>query len=373
MNGRRSVRKQRSVHVRRTHGGQYIGEGTYGCVFDPALKCKRDKTRRKDTISKLMNVNIAKDEYKQKQLLESVNSKQRYFIYPTTLCRPKIPFSKYNHVEQCTLNKLGMPNHKLADQTRGIRLLQIPLGGRDLTKVELTPTNIYPIFKSFINLFDGLMTLHAAGIVHVDVKSDNIVTKNIGHEHWHSRFIDFGLSFKIADYDSIHYQGIFQQNFLFRSPDVRFIDINHIIHPKIDVDDWLFEIQRLKILTDDFIYTVVDGVYEPIINVEYYKRLRNKLRVLSEHRRHTFLLINNDIYAFGMTLMDFYIYNVCSSLRAISPILFDNFVRVVEPTFLKFISKLVTFDPFQRISLKEARHIYIKQVLPAIKQSLMSA
>ena len=77
----------------RSSGGRAIDAGSYGCVFNPALKCEGASKRESNKISKLMTERHATDEYEEinniKDKLDTIpNYKDYFLIYDATLCRP---------------------------------------------------------------------------------------------------------------------------------------------------------------------------------------------------------------------------------------------------------------------------------------------
>jgi hypothetical protein len=93
---RRKTRKTRKIKEtqerKKIKGGRVIGSGGYGCVFEPALKCK-DQERSDSQISKLMLSKNAKTEYKDivkfLPYLKKIPNYQKYFLLEDiTICEP---------------------------------------------------------------------------------------------------------------------------------------------------------------------------------------------------------------------------------------------------------------------------------------------
>ena len=82
------TRKNRKIHKhsRKTlaTGGKVIASGGFGCVFSPALKCKGEKTRGTNRISKLLTKKHALSEYNEikefKKKLDKIPNYQNYFL-----------------------------------------------------------------------------------------------------------------------------------------------------------------------------------------------------------------------------------------------------------------------------------------------------
>ena len=57
----------------------YIGEGSYGCVYRPAIKCKNGTKYKTGKISKLMTRKYAKKEFDEYKLVKKSDKKRQYY------------------------------------------------------------------------------------------------------------------------------------------------------------------------------------------------------------------------------------------------------------------------------------------------------
>jgi len=76
-----------------TKGGKVIASGGFGCVFNPALKCKGSNKRESGKITKLMTEKHATSEYEEingiKEKLDTIQNYQDYFLLNNfTICKP---------------------------------------------------------------------------------------------------------------------------------------------------------------------------------------------------------------------------------------------------------------------------------------------
>jgi serine/threonine protein kinase len=177
------------MKTRKKKGGRYLGQGTYGCAFNPPLKCTASE-RKKNGISKLLNENSASEEYLVNQIWKEIDPNQKFSIWATNYCKfNSSNIKNENQIDKCTVS-FKTPKKE--------RLILYPYGGVDLYKyLYVNPPkakDYLKIFTNFSNLLEGIKIANSNNIVHLDIKEDNIVVDN----DLNMRFIDFGFS-KIAD------------------------------------------------------------------------------------------------------------------------------------------------------------------------------
>ena len=172
-----------------------VGEGTYGCVFKPSLKCKENIPNYENKVSKVMTNNEALNELKEYQSISKIEGLEKYAITQPTLCKPIIDDNFISSVKQCN-NPLIKNVYKNKSHHS---MLIYEDGGINLTnfmrnifkKISDNDKNIF--LSSLVNLLDGLLFFKKKNIVHRDIKMDNIVYNiNSGKV----KYIDFGLMIK---------------------------------------------------------------------------------------------------------------------------------------------------------------------------------
>ena len=72
-------------------GGELIGQGSYGCVFDPPLLCEGNTVRRKGVVSKLLAAKDAKDEIKENNKISRIDPAYKWHLESYKSCMPKLP------------------------------------------------------------------------------------------------------------------------------------------------------------------------------------------------------------------------------------------------------------------------------------------
>jgi hypothetical protein len=144
-----------------------IGEGSFGCVFKPSIKCKNGAIEYDiHNISKIM---IDNEIMKYKEI-QKIDKEQKFHLSPYT-CIPDDSWETKKAVIEC-----GDGNKILRDYDN-YKLLVMKYGGPSLTQhfkipMENTYENRERINNFWINsieLFNGLILFLENGIVHHDL------------------------------------------------------------------------------------------------------------------------------------------------------------------------------------------------------------
>ena len=174
-----------------------IGEGTYGCVHRPPMKCK-NKTRKNKTssISKLMTDSNANNELREFKFISSADNKKQLYLGKPSKCKADRILSNIQSISKCS----GNFDPKMIDD---YSLLLMKYGGQDLeqfgdevyrwTKSKENVDKIELFWLECVRLFYGLKVFQENGIVHHDLKQQNIVYNQKTNR---INFIDFGFMTK---------------------------------------------------------------------------------------------------------------------------------------------------------------------------------
>lgn len=176
-----------------------IGEGTYGCVYRPAIKCENATNTGIDKkVSKVMKLAEANLEYSEYDQIGNADPQQKYYLGKPQMCSMSEADYKAS-VEQSGCRILT-PNSTYTDYT----MLQYEDGGTDLEtfaigylKTFLAPNKQKQTDLFWLNahsLFMGLKMFAENDILHDDVKPQNIVLKyDLANGTVRFNYIDFGL------------------------------------------------------------------------------------------------------------------------------------------------------------------------------------
>jgi hypothetical protein len=168
-------------------GGKLIGQGTYGCVFQPPLVCKK-KQLPKSMVGKITAEQDFDVEMKAKKILSGIKEYKDYFLLPEDVCSPRVKSAQIDpDLSKCHVAK----GHDISD----FKQLSMPYGGVDVYKYSLMNKEHIPFFTLMRHLLEAgsLMLLH--GFVHFDISAKNILIDKFGIP----RIIDFGQSFSIHE------------------------------------------------------------------------------------------------------------------------------------------------------------------------------
>jgi len=223
-------------------GGKLLGEGGFGCVISPPLKCKKSFT---DTpysidpnyISKIVEYDEDDDDVWNElnigKRLAKVDPSQKYFSpiingcflhhqknsdlqYSKTKYHGKHYNSGYNSNSKSNSNSnLGEKTQKLSKCNIYLDVHYLNLisknAGINLEDVfhDRSKSLYYYIKENYIDIFyhycKGLLVLKKNGILHCDIKSMNLmVNYNQEKQKASTTFIDFGLSDKIDKMDTLY-------------------------------------------------------------------------------------------------------------------------------------------------------------------------
>ena len=174
-----------------------IGEGTFGCVHKPPLKCDNKTRRKKDSISKLMTEHNATKELGEFKHIDAADADQHFYLGKPDKCKLDPMLENMRAINKCPSQKFN------PEKIREYALLVMKYGGQDLdafgeevqtwTKTKEHVDSIELFWLEAVRLFYGLKVLHDNNVVHHDIKQQNIVYDQATNR---ANFIDFGFMAK---------------------------------------------------------------------------------------------------------------------------------------------------------------------------------
>tara|TARA_E500000331_G_scaffold62811_1_gene57509 strand:- start:19 stop:1515 length:1497 start_codon:yes stop_codon:yes gene_type:complete len=170
-----------------------VGEGSYGCVHNPPLKC-RDKLYNPDPtkVSKILTKKHANSELREFKLIKKADKKEDFHLGKPTSCFPD------NNVEnQTAINQCRRFN---SSEIEKYKLLLLKNGGADLSNIEdkfkkltvntVNRRKLENFWLDMSRILYGSKVLMDNGVVHHDLKQQNIV---YNEDTGRVNYIDFGL------------------------------------------------------------------------------------------------------------------------------------------------------------------------------------
>jgi serine/threonine protein kinase len=103
----------------------------------------------------------------------------------------------YKHLE----NSIGIPTMRNYGHEEGFHYLILDYLDKPLDKLEMTPSECISYFIEAVNVLE---TIHTLGILHRDIKPDNLMIKERSHNANQLYVIDFGLSKWFLDSSGNH-------------------------------------------------------------------------------------------------------------------------------------------------------------------------
>ena len=170
-----------------------IGEGTYGCIHKPSLKCKGNKKiNYTNKVSKILKKEDADAELKEYKIISKVDNETQYYLGVPIKCNIKNTQKNKNYLDKCENNKL---KSAFTHDIKSLSLLIMKDGGINLKEFaknnKHTGTNreLELFWIEVQRLFHGLVVLQKHNIVHYDMKPQNIVYDKTRNR---VNLIDFG-------------------------------------------------------------------------------------------------------------------------------------------------------------------------------------
>lgn len=167
-------------------GGRILGEGVYGCAFDPPLKCSKKKKvlLKGHSVGKVSSVSLGTKELSVSQYLKDIPNADKYYVLIEDMCTPA------PRVEQTE------PDLKKCEYTSGIALPKtaqviMPYGGTALRMVPKTTKRI-DFFRLGQHLLEAGTLLLTKKVVHRDIHPMNVLLSSPSD----ARLIDFGLAWR---------------------------------------------------------------------------------------------------------------------------------------------------------------------------------
>ncbi len=355
------ISKKKTYKKKKYKGGnKLIGQGAFGCVISPAIKCSDCKSGEmcdiidlNKNVSKILSTIEADKEYQTYEsfdLDKIITDSDKYFIKPLIQCLPSnmddskntnntnnninktsIENKKQSHDEiQKCLSRLGDKRSMIVYNNGGLSLEQLL---KKIRKQEIENLNPTSIIKGLKNVLEGLLKLGDNKIVHFDIKSENIVVGN-DFENLDCKIIDFGVAKN------------FRETFNYNELDVLY-ENQYFIHPPYSIffsGQYSFdtEFDMFSDIINDFFKFNYTKTYEhPYLKQlrKFYNESNNESNNESKNKKKIIESMSKDLI------------NIVANI--------DNFVKIIIPDLSENIcGKKLDYDKnYYELYAKFSDHI----------------
>ena len=196
-------------------GGRLLGQGVYGCTFDPAPRCADGRSIQQigdlHAVGKV-TADDSDDELSIGKKVMALPLAAQYFALPTIGCEPAMPIDDPD-VKQCKVIMKPRKHDRFS-------MLIMPGGGQSLKQYAYDHVRMTDHFKQiFIHILEGAAIYQNAGYIHNDIHPGNIL---VDHSNV-ARFIDFGLAFNLNDIRTWKDTNLglrFRPKYLYQAPEI---------------------------------------------------------------------------------------------------------------------------------------------------------
>ena len=168
---------------------ELISKGSYGCVYKPGIKCNVEDKIDKKIITKvqLLNKTALKEMKISDKIINKIHNYKLNYAPIISSCEVDMKEIS-NEVKDCEVLKEG--DHFILNKLNyagNTTLIQMLFN----IKKKSNKLFLRHYFNSYLKLFDSIKKLNDIGIIHLDIKGNNIIYSNL---HSNPIIIDFGLS-----------------------------------------------------------------------------------------------------------------------------------------------------------------------------------
>jgi serine/threonine protein kinase len=208
-------------------GGDFYGEGTYGCTFSPPPQCTSHKEvliseikKQKDKLAKVFQKQASSTiEWDVAKRLKSVDPKQQYFLFPFAKCQTSLAeLTKDPQFHHCSYKNKKLKQYPMVIMKKGGTPLDSYMAYHKVSVQEFA--------KIILQVLKGIKMLNQHNLIHHDLKFDNILYNASTDE---TRIIDFGLLLSRSDALNVFENMYIYSDYWLHPPEYRIIQYIHAL------------------------------------------------------------------------------------------------------------------------------------------------
>jgi serine/threonine protein kinase len=186
-------------------GIDLINQGSYGCIFRPGINCKGKPIKNKKYITKVQkSATTSRKEAKIGKIIKTIANYDDYFAPILKTCEISMARMTDDKVKRCDF----IEDDGKTYETNKLRYVgKNTLAKHILNVTEESPKRLFRVLlDTHKNILVGFNKLSSVGIVHFDVKENNIMIEDTTGN---PIIIDFGLSSEIKTLNTNKYRDVF--------------------------------------------------------------------------------------------------------------------------------------------------------------------
>lgn len=186
-------------------GGDFYGQGTYGCTFSPPPVCTEPETkiaelprRNKDILAKVFaRESDLNEEWKYAEKVARVDPKQEFLLFAASRCKTTVRKVRADKsAAACSFVK----NARKSETP--LYMAKMKLGGMTLEDYVIkNPVSLDVFVPIVLPVLEGIRKLITHKLVHHDLKFDNVLYNPADGS---TKIIDFGMMIPLARVYSYH-------------------------------------------------------------------------------------------------------------------------------------------------------------------------
>jgi serine/threonine protein kinase len=284
-------------------GNKLVGQGSYGCVYKPGILCEGETELKKNEVSKLITNIEAQKELEQNKLFDRIDPDHLMHLRTNKVCKFKKSLNPALELDRCKVYEYeDKKDHHFS-------VIKLEDGGINLNnfldnKKNISNENLLLGLSNFAFLFVGLNIMINNGVIHSDIKLDNVI---INPKTLRLYYIDFGLSQELKNFT---YHDIYFNYYPVFSPESIIFAFDHKTASQYDlqgyskmIDKFLYDYKNyLKRIYDYYSETVetTTPIFMKYVKYLYYKN-ENYEKIKKEFFEKA------DIFALGQVFHKFFI------------------------------------------------------------------